>query len=277
MSRPDIYGHHDYLEFLKGWFAYRKASQPGFSMRILAKEAEIAVGYLPMVLAGKRPLSAKALSRLAPSLGLSRQERIYFELLVTLGTSPSQKVRLDALDRMKRFKAYQKSNPKELEVFRYLRNWYCVAIRELVALPDFKPDADWIQSRLREPVPLQGIKTALDFLIEHRFIESAPDGTYSLTEKPLECFGGVFQLGLGHFHSEILELAIKSIRGTPSVERSILGHTVAIDLRELDKAREILNRALREIQDLGVAQKSPNAVYHLEMALFPLTKKGEGS
>jgi uncharacterized protein (TIGR02147 family) len=276
-ERPDVYGYHDYLEFLRDWLAFRKASQPGFSMRILAKESELAVGFLPMVLAGKRVLSGKALAKIAPVLGLGRQERIYFELLVTLGTSSSQKVRLDALDRMKRFKAYQRSNPRELEVYQYLRNWYYVAIREMAALPGFRAEADWIQKRLRVPVALLEVKAALDFLLERGFIERATGGTFLLAEKPLECFGGVFQLGIGHFHGQVLELAIKSIQDTPSAERSILGHTVAIDVRELDKAKEILRRALKEIQELGVAQESPDSVYHLEMALFPLTKKGDVS
>src|SRR4051812_24664316 len=81
LKRPDIYAHHAYREFLKEWFTYRKALDPAFSLRALAREAQLASGLLPMVMAGKRPLSAKALAKLAGPLGLGTTELSYLELL----------------------------------------------------------------------------------------------------------------------------------------------------------------------------------------------------
>ncbi len=263
MKTPDIYTYHDHLLFLRDWLAYRKASQPGFSLRTLAKECGISAAYLPLVLAGKRTLTFKALQKIESHLGLSRQERSYLEALVTLGTADSQAVRLDALEKMKRFGSYKKANPKELEAYQYLTHWYYVAIREMATLPGFEPTPEWIQPRLKFNVPVAEISAAIEFLKQN--------GYFSEPNKSIECVGGVFKVALTQFHHEVLELAAQSITDTPSEKRSIQGHTVALDSEQIDEARQILNEALQKIQDLSKSKRTPDSVYHVELALFPLS------
>jgi uncharacterized protein (TIGR02147 family) len=276
---PEIYSYHDHLEFLRDWLAYRKASQPGFSTRSLARDAGLSPGYLPLVLAGKRVLSHKALTRLGPHLGLSKNERSYLDALVTLGTTDSQPARLEALEKMKRFGAYQRSNPRELETYRYLTHWYYVAIREMALLPDFEPTPEWIQPRLRETVPAGEIQAAVEFLLSNGFLAKSVDGRFSIPERALECVGGVYKVALTQFHHEVLDLAARSIMDTPSTDRTILGHTVALGERQFEEARSILDEAIRKIRELGQkadATSPGEAVYHAELLLFPMTRKAPG-
>ncbi len=270
--RPEVYGYHDHVDFLKDWLAFQKASQSGFSLRILSKEIGLSVGLLPMVLNRNRNLSGKALAKLLPRLGLNKQERSYLEALVLLGTSDSQAVRLEALEKMKTFGAYRKNNPKELEAHEYLTRWYYVAIRELVATPDFSSDPSWIQERLALPVPLLEVERALKFLLDRGFLGKSTTGKFLIPQKEVECIGGVYRLALSQFHRGLLELAAKSIENTPSERRLIQGHTVAISEENLLKAKEILDRALNEFRLLGKTVQDSNQVYHMELALFPMTR-----
>ncbi|MCM2276450.1 MAG: TIGR02147 family protein [Oligoflexia bacterium] len=270
-ERPDIFRYHDYREFLKDWFDFLKKMQPGFSLRMLAQQAELASGYLPMVLSGKRPLSAKALAKLALVLGFPKAERSYLEALVSLGTSDSQDARLEALERMKRFQSYRKLNPKEIEVYQYLTRWHYVAIREMAALPEFKADAAWIRERLKGRVSLKEIKEALEFLVQNGYLELRADGSVTPPDKNLDCLGGVYRVALAEFHREMFQLASDSIESTPSAERSIQGHTFALDEKGFDRAREILNEALSKIRALEEEGSGTDTVYHAELALFPLT------
>ena len=271
MKHPEIYNYHDHLVFLRDWLAYRKASQPGFSLRTLARDAGLSPAYLPLILAAKRVLSLKALAKMGPHLGLSKAERSYLEALVTLGTTDSQKVRLEALDKMKRFRSYQQNNPRELEAYQYLTHWYYVAIREMASIPGFQPTPEWIAPRLRYGVSLQEIKSALEFLTSHGYLH---DPT-----KTIECVGGVFKVALTQFHHEVLGLAARSITETASKDRSIQGHTVALSQEQIKEASRILDEALKKIQKLGQSGPIPTAeskspeVYHVELALFPLTQK----
>ncbi len=272
-SKPDIYRYHDYREFLKDWFRYLKENHKGFSLRNLSKKAGISAGYLPMVLAGSRHLSLKALSRLMPELDLKRAERSYLENLVTLGSTDSLSVRTEALEKMKRYRAYQKSNPREIEVYQYLTHWYYVAIREMAVTPGFKADPEWIQQQLRVPVALKEIKDALEFLLKNGYIRISPEGTAVPPDKDVDCMGGVYRVALGQFHREMFTLAAQSIENTSSEQRTILGHTFAIRPEDFEKAREILNESLDKIRALGHTSQAPDSVYHMEIALFPLTKK----
>lgn len=270
---PDIYAYHDYREFLRDWIEYRKRSVRGFSLRKLSAESGLAAGFLPMVLSGKRPLGAKSFSRLAVALGLGASERSYFEALVTLGTSASQQVRLDALERMKRFRAYRKHNPREVEAYQYLTHWYFVAIREMAAVPGFHLDPRWISEQLRGRVPLVGIKEAIRFLTESGFLKVREDGSVEPPEKGLECEDGVFRVALTQFHQEMLALAGKSIETVPAEERRILGHTFALRDEDFAKAQEIVGEALRRVRELEERGNGGDQVYHLELALFPLTRR----
>jgi uncharacterized protein (TIGR02147 family) len=274
-TRPNIFQYHDYRVFLKDWLAYRKVSQSGFSLRVLAKQAGLASGYLPMVLGDKRPLSGAAMAKLVPFLGLNASEQSFFENMVTLGTTESHEARLNALERMKRFQEFKKQNRDDTEAYEYLTHWYYVAIREMAAMKDFQFDAEWVQKKLRFAITLKEIKDALEFLKESGYIEVRSDGTVTPPKKPLNCSGGVYRLALGKFHREIFALAARSIEKTPSEERNIQGHTFALRDEDLDEAKEIVEEALRKIRKLGESEVKGESVYHMEIALFPLTQKGK--
>ena len=107
---------------------------------------------------------------------MNASERSFLEQLVILGTSDSHEARVDALERMKRFQAYQKNNPRETETYEYLTHWYYVAIRETAAAwPGFNLDPEWIQAQLAAPVSLKEIKDAVSFLIKNGFLKLGPE------------------------------------------------------------------------------------------------------
>ena len=215
-ERPDLFLYQDHLSFLKDWLAYLKASQSGFSLRYLGRQAGLASGYLPMVLSGKRLITHKALRKLMPYMFLSASEQSYLENLLSLSTSDSHEVKVDAVERMRRFPRYQKNNPQDLKVFEYLTHWYYVAIREMALNAEFKADPVWIQENLRFPVPLHEIKHALEFLLANGYLVQLPGGQVVHPEVSLNCSGEVYRVALAKFHHEIFELAAKSIERTPS-------------------------------------------------------------
>jgi uncharacterized protein (TIGR02147 family) len=276
-ERPEIFQYHDHLIFLRDWLAYRKASQPGFSLRNLAKQAGLASGYLPMILSGKRSLSGAAVAKIVPFLDLSANELSFFENLVVLGTSDSHDARITALDRMKRFGKFQKHNARDAEAYRYLTRWYYVAIREMSALPGFQADPEWILKQLRFAVPLKEIKDALEFLIRNKYIEFNADGSIRPPEKSIDCSGGIYRVALTQFHREVFHLASLSIETVPNEERNIQGYTCSLTSEQIDQAKEIVEEAMEKIRKLGQADKKGETVYHMEMALFPLTGSAQRS
>jgi uncharacterized protein (TIGR02147 family) len=275
-ERPEVFRYLEYQGFLRDWLNYRKSAHAGFSIRSLSKQAGLAAGYLPMVLGGKRPLTGKALAKLGPFLGLGASELSFLENLMILGTTDSHDARVAALDRMKRFQLYQARNPKETEVYQYFTHWPYVAIREMASLQGFRLDPEWIQSRLRVAVPLKEIKEAIEFLVRNGFLELDANGSVRPPDKSIECSGSVYRVALTKFHRELFELAARSIENAASSERNILGHTFSVRSENFPKANLIIEEAVQRIRALGEAEREGDSVYHLEVALFPLTKKGDG-
>ena len=275
--RPEVFSFHDYREYLKAWFEFQKNQDKSFSMRRLSLEIGIATSYFPMVLAGLRHLSNKAAHKLLPKLGISDRELTYFELLLTMGTTDSQQVRLATLDRMKRLANLVKANAPDLNAYEYLSHWYFVAIREMATIQGFQPDPKWIRDRLRHKISISEAKHALDFLTTNGFLKVLADGSIHADDKALECVSGIYRIGLKEFHRQMLTLVNESIVETPSEERQVLGHTLVLAPEQYDQATEIMTEALKKIAALGVPSEKQKTVYHLELALIPLThptKKG---
>ncbi len=274
---PEIYRYHDYRAFLRDWLAFIR-QQNKVSMRKLAAGAGLSVAYLSMILAGTRNFSDEALEKLLPHLGLDRNQEAYFRLLRTIAESESQDVRVAALKKLQKFSAYRHLNQNEVEAYRYLTNWYYVAIREMVGMPEFRADPRWIQSKLKYQVPLEEIAKALQFLSDYRFIELLPDGRARLPEKQVDCWGGIYKIVLAQFHQEMFSLASRSIDTTPRDQRNITFHTMAFSSERFEMIRKIMDEALAKVRELGESENSGDAVYHISFAGFPLTEvagKGE--
>lgn len=273
LKRPLIVDYHDYRVFLNEWFPYLEQQHATFSLRSLARDSKVGVSTLSMILSGQRGLSKGTLDKIKPFLFLQERELKYLEVLRGMSEAPTAIVRSQEVSRLQRSKDYRRRHPKEFETYNYLSRWYYVAIREMATLPGFKTKAEWIQPRLREFLPLSDIQQALDFLLKHGFLS---EDQANAEPKLLSCMGGVFKLALGTFHRQMLNQVIESIDRTPADERHILGHTMAIPVARAEEAKLILADALKKLEALGEQPGSPDAVYHVELALIPLTQKPKG-
>lgn len=271
MGKPNIFRYHDYMEFLKDWLEYLKTEQSGFSLRKLAADAGIAIGYLPMALSRKRPLTEKALKKLLPKLKLQPRERTFLLLLRTIAESEDQSERVQALTKIQKFKMYRENNFGEVEVHRYLTKWFYVCIREMSMIEGFSADPHWIRSRLRGQLTIVEIELALKFLVENGFMKE-DNGQLRAVERNLDCREGAFKLSLGKFHTDMLEFAQKSIAEVPRAQRSLLCHTAAIREQDFPEIRKILEEALQKIERFCTSAVQPDSIYHIEFAAFPMTK-----
>ncbi len=270
--RPQIEKYHDYFIFVKDWLKFMKIHESKFSLRNLSRKANIAVGYLPMVLSGRRQLSESAFEKLMPHLGLNKREQKILNLLRTIGESENPQIRSEALKDLQKIKEYQLNNSSEIEVFKYLSRWENVAIREMLNLPDFQLDPLWIQERLKAKIGLAEIENILDFLKNHGFITLSKDGKSATAKKSLQCEDGVFKISLSDFHRQMLSKIEDSIENTPREQRSIMGHTRALSSQEFAALKLKIADFINELDNnKGPSQDLDSEVYHITLAAVPLT------
>lgn len=259
---------------MKDMISFLQKSQPELSIRALSQRCGFAVGYLPMVLSGKRNLSLTSLEAMKKPLKLKADEIAYLKYLIPLNDTDSREEKLELLKKLQKFQNYSDENAKELETYKYLTKWHYVALHEMIMLDDFKSDPKWIQEKLNFPVSPKEISEGLDFLIKHQFIEKNPQGKFQVKEKMIDCFDGVYRLSLGEFYKQIYELAIEAVDKVPRNERLLLGYTFSVSDESYEKISKLLNEALNQVREIEKNDRSKDRVYQVLFNAFPLTKKG---
>lgn len=275
---PDIFSYHDYRVFLAEWFSFLRTGRDPVSMRELAAKVGISNAYLPSVLHNKRKMSAEVLDSLLPHLRLNQSESDYLSLLRTLSDASSPDSRKRAFGQIQKLRKYRHKNPKEVEVFHYLDNWYYVAIRELAQLPDFSPAPQWICEKLSRRITPQQAQQAINFLMENGHLEINHEGKLRPKEKDMTCVGGVYRIAIGSFHQQMLGLSGEVLRDVKSDEqRHVTSYTLAMAPDDFPKLRDIMEKCVDQIEALGSNVKNPESIYHVTLVGIPLSKIEENA
>ncbi len=277
VTKPDIFKYTDDIAFLNAQIEFLRGRDKKFSVRYLSREAGLAVGYLPMCLSRKRNLSLLALDKIINLLRLARDEKKVLRLLRRIELTESPIERVECMHSIQRSKGYRENNVPEVEVFKYLTSWLNVTILELARSPEFKPSAEWIQSKLNFSATILDIEKAMGVLTSIGYIEILPEGKWQAREKLLNCNDGIFKLSLAAFHRQILNLVSEAIESKPRSERMILGHTMALNEKGELEARELLNEVQRKLEQIGIEQKATDRVCHFELCSLTVAKYTKGA
>lgn len=278
-TKPNVYSYHDYLRFLRDHFDFLKNSPSKLSLRSIAQASGISPALLAMSLSGKRRMTERVFAKLISTLEFNRTERTVLKLLRTIAETEVPLERTEALEELQKIPEYRKLNNNSTQVFQYLSNWVHVAIREMLFLPEFKEDVDWIKSRIRGGPSSKEIQASLEFLKDNGYAEYDSSGRLVNKERHLDCSEGVFKISLGEFHRQMFSLASDSIEEVERDLRLIMGHSFTTNLKQLNEVKNILSETIKKLENISKGEDmthAPTEVYHLEIALFPLTQPEEG-
>jgi uncharacterized protein (TIGR02147 family) len=232
-------------------------------MRKIALKIGVSNAYLTMVLKKKRNLDQKYLEAFSDFFELNLSERSYFKNLIEISDNEDSRQRSMAYKNLSKFRSYKDNNAEDVITHKYLNNWYYVAIRELSFSEEFKEDPEWIQNRFLPKLKIREIESALAFLKSNELLANHDSGHFN-------CSDGVFKLSLTHFHQDMLEIIGKSIPKVKREERSILGFTKVLDKTNFNKAKDIMKKALKELEELESGDKNTE-LYHFYLIGSPLT------
>lgn len=272
MSKPNIYTYQDHVHFLNDWFAHLKKTQTNFTLREFAKKSNIALGYISMILKRERELTEKGFLKIAAHLSLNEDEKKFLNLLRIIGQSEDSSVRLSSVNEMMKNPKFKLNNKKDNRTYEYLTKWFYVAIYEMFNLTDFQMDVDWIKGKIGKKLSAQEIEQALEFLKTNDFVVQNSNGSWSQVNPHLDCTEGIFKVSLAEFHKQMLELAHESIHTVERERRLIMGQTMAISQSDFVKIKEIIQNAVKNMNDVNKNATDKEEIYHIEIAAFPLSK-----
>jgi len=228
--------------------------KPSYSLRGFASDLEIDNSVLSKILAGKRVLGKRLISRLLTRLDLEIND--YERFIYTNHESESTSVNYEQL---------------AIDSFAIISDWHHYAILELLRVDDYNSDPKWIA----ESLGMRKIecRDAIERLIRVELVERWKDGTLvdvsggKSTNISNDMKHGAFR----KMQKQLLEKSIECIDKIGYEKRNNTSMTMAIDTEKLPEAIEEITKFRRNMGTLLSRGTKRDQVYNLSIALCPLS------
>ena len=274
---PAVEDYLDYRAYLSDWFTWKKQvsaqfSQRGFSRRVGQKSPSLGVDLI----AGRRSMTVAMVVPFAKALDLSSEERTYLKWLVQLDRAKTVDERNAAWEQLAGHRRFREAHKVSGDGFRYVSDWTCPAVRELALRPDFQADATWISRTLVPAITEARAQQALDTLFSLKLLVRADDGRVQQADAAVVTPSEVQGLAAHNYHRGMMELARDGIERFQPKERHYTGVTVCIPTAIVPEIkRELQAFAERLLELCDGADGTPERVYQLHLAAFPLSRVPE--
>lgn len=268
--------HSDYRVYLRDFYQQKKKASPRWNYAVWARQLKVkSPSTLIMILNGQRHPGPALVQSLIRFLKLSEDEADQFQDLVRLQKAKADpEMTIFLLEKLRKRRPNAGFRLLEPNEFYAISNWYYYAIREMVRLPEFKEDANWISEQLLFHVTPRKARMAIETMLRLNLLGRNESGKLFITSKHLDTSRDIADEGLKRYHEETLLNARESVRRVEVSRREISGGCFAIRTADLPEAKKRIAKFQRELCDL-LEMPEPDAVYQLEISLFPLSKKME--
>lgn len=272
-SVQSLFQYSDYRLFLRDYYAWAKANKKGFSHRyFLTKAGMSGPTYLKRVMEGQHDLTDRSIPKFTAALELNEAEAEFFRHLVYFNQARTVAEKDKHFHRLMALKSPNAEQMLEKAQYEYYRDWFNIAIREMLAIVPFTGSnyAD-LAKRLAPPLLPKKVKRAIALLLELGLIQRGEDGRYRATTAFVRTDPGVQSLLLPKFHQAMAHLAEEAVARFSKQERYFSGTTVSLSEPTYQRITGLIQQTQQEIVKLVGDDPGPDRVYHLNMQLFPLT------
>jgi uncharacterized protein (TIGR02147 family) len=269
-TAPVVFNYYDYRQFLSDLVAWRRHESSVFSHRYIVQKAGFkSPTALKHVIDGKRNLSLEAANRFAGALKIEGIARHYFLTLVLFNQSESLAEQEKYLNELIELKRAEDPSRLDEDRFEVLSQWYHLAVREIVDLPDFKNSAKWIARVLCPQItPFEASQSLL--LLRRLGLLTKVDGKLRPSERTLATKSQVHSVKAIDFHRQMIQRGAESITRFQSDLREISGTTLRLSRQDVANVRMLLREFRRKMLTLAANSNDADQIYQLNFQFFPL-------
>jgi len=275
MNTRRIYDYTDYRTFLKDHILEKKEQQPTYSLGIWSKKLGVSsTAVLVNILNGKRNPGEMITQKFTNYFSFDMKEKQYFEDLISLSkvlSDPRMSVAL--MEKMGRIHPDGTFKLLDDQTFSAVSKWYYYALKEMVSLPHFKEDTDWITENLEFQVSSKEVKKAIHDLLELGILKRDEQSKLKLQIKNLRTSSDIASEAIKRFHEQALENGKISIRKHSLEERDFSSRTLTIKEENLPRLKEYIKEFRDKVSDLFDENAQSSRVYQLNVQLIPITKR----
>ena len=267
-----IFDYTDYRKYLREYYAWAKSNQRGFSHRaFMAKTGMSGPNYFKRVMDGVHNLTDKSIPKFISALNITDSEAEYFRHLVYFNQAETLVEKDRCFTVLMDLKTPHRHTVLEKAQYDYYKDWYNIAIREMLSFFAYKDNPKDLGKRLSPPVPPKKVKQAIELLEALGLVEKTADGTLKATSQFVLTNPDVQSLLIPKFHQTMARLAEAAVTRFSKDERHFSSSTVSLSERTYKEIIELIRATRKEVLRKVGEDQEPERVYHLNMQLFPLT------
>jgi uncharacterized protein (TIGR02147 family) len=272
LKSVSIYDYTDYRLYLRDYYEEQKTKNPAFSYRYFARKAGFnSSGLYKDIVDGRTGITRSLILRFATAMKLSPKQQEYFETLVYFNeakTVEEKKLYFERLMKYHNSKAFR----VDASQYKYYSNWYYIAVRELLAIGNFKDDYAAIAQTLNPSIRSEQAKKSIEVLKKLGLIQKDKNGCYRSVDKILTTGPDIKSLAIANFQKNMMEMAKEAIDRHAAQHRNISTVTFSVSGDTYNDIKAELDACRKKI--LGMVERSENEdrVCQLNMQLFPLTR-----
>jgi len=259
--------HVHYRDILKEDFLLRVKKNSQYSIRAFSRDIGISASFLSQILNQQRRLSEISGRTISQRLNWPEKKQWLFLKLIQLEKSECSQLREEILDQINKFtQPVIKFKNLELEKFKYISEWYHLALIELMEIKGFISDPKWIAKKLdiKHDQVIMAIKRlhylGLIDIKNKKYIKKFDNQIQDVSSSALKTF-----------HQTMINKALKAITEQAYNRRHISAITFAINENKLDEAKMKITQFRKEMNELLVTGEK-TSVYQLNIQLFEITK-----
>lgn len=273
-TKINIFEYTDYKLFLMDYYSFRKKNSRHFSYRYFAQKTNVSSSVLKDIISGRRNLTLAVMVKYAGAMNLSAREIKYFEVLVTFNNTKKNTEKNGCFTEMIRIRGRSGLKFIGENHYAFFSRWYHSAIRELITLSDFKEDYDWIAKRLTPTITTTQAKNSIDLMLEMGIINRDNRGNLIQKDAVISSEYEMASAALRNYHTQMAELAMRSIEKTPRELREISSLTLGLSDKCVSRIKERIRIFKEEILTMVIDDKSDSdTICQFNFQLFPLIKE----
>lgn len=271
-QRPNIFEYLDFREFAADMFAHLKHARKSFTHREFAERAGLgAPNAFKRVVDGHYGLPEETAVKFARGLGLDSKEKTYFLHLCAANQASDPRVRARHERKMTLLRNRHNETSDRTDQYEYLKNWYYVAIRELLQVAGAPQTPREIAEALYPPISTEEARQALDVLGRLGLIEKR-GGRLTTSSQQFKTPPTVASRAVRQFNYQSLSLALDAMDALPVDKRQYGSLTLAVSKEQKRKIQKKLRAFLQEVLDECSETRAPtDEVLHVGLYVIPFS------
>jgi uncharacterized protein (TIGR02147 family) len=276
-TNTNIYTFLDYREYLKQSFEELKNSKHCFNYTYFAKKAEMgSTSYLRMVIKGQRNIKPDTSKKFAKALNLTKKQSDYFQTMVLFNQAKNEQEQDEYFNRLVKLRPLKFLKEINADQYEYFTNRYYVTIREMVALPNFKEDPEWIAKSIVNDIKAEDVVRAFEVLQNIGLIARDENGKLIHSNSTVSTPPNVDSIDIYNYHRSLLTEAKNSMAFLKDKTVDLAGMTIPIPKDSIEEVKRIMQKCREDIANyICHGSNDYHEVFQINMQMFPLTQSSK--